>query len=97
MVGVADYAKLKDRRTSSVSGSAMCYSGSDGNKFPGGGNEGDGFGQGDVVEVYVNRPTNTLRYSVNGTLKATQTNEMLGKKERVFYPYFEMYHTNDIV
>ena len=49
----------------------MCYDGAYGYKFPSGGNEGGGFKQGDVVEVDVNRSTNTVKYIINKTLKAT--------------------------
>ena len=49
------------------------------------------------MEVDVNRSTSTIKYLVNGTLKATQTNNMLADSSRVFMPYIEMYNTNDAV
>lgn len=51
----------------------MCYFSYDGRKFPEGVNEGNGFNQGNLVEVDVNRTTNTIKYLVNGDHKATQT------------------------
>ena len=74
MLGVLDYAKQKDQRLSYSSGNAMCYYGYNGYKYPGGGSEGEGFKQGDIVEADVNRANNTIKYSVNGTLRATHTN-----------------------
>ena len=75
----------------------MCYYGSDGYKFPSEGCEGGGFRQGDVVEVDINRATSTIKYLVNGAVKATHTHNMLADNSRVFMPYVEMYHTNDAV
>ena len=97
MAGVVDYAKQKDLRDSRNSGNAMCYYGYNGYRYPSGGNEGDGFKQGDIVEVDVNRSTSTVKYLVNGILKATQTNNMLADSSRVFMPYIEMYNTGDTV
>lgn len=50
-----------------------------------------------MVEVDVDRATNTIKYIVNGTLKATQTNNMLAEKTRVFFPFVEMINQNDTV
>ena len=75
----------------------MCYYGNNGYKYPSGGSEGGGFKQGDVLEVDVNRSTSTIKYIINGVLKATQTHNMLADNSRVFMPYFEMYNTNDII
>ena len=55
----------------------MCYYGYNGYKYPSGGYEGGGFRQGDVVEVDVNRSTSTVKYIINGVLKATEKNNML--------------------
>ena len=49
----------------------MSYFGWKGNKWPENVNEGDGFDQGDVVEVDVDRPNKTI---INGGLKATGSN-----------------------
>lgn len=49
----------------------MCYYGYNGFKYPDGPYEGDGFKEGDVVEVEVNRSNNTIKYFANGILKAT--------------------------
>ncbi len=97
MIGVTDYAKQKDQRSSFSSGNAMCYYGHNGRKFPRGGYEGGGFKKGDMVEVDINRATSTIKYSVNGTVKATHTHDMLADDSRVFMPYVEMYETNDAV
>ena len=75
----------------------MCYYGAVGGKYPSGGFEGNGFKEGDVVEVNVNRPNNTLKYIINGILKATDTNNMLNDSSRMFMPYVEMYNINDTV
>ena len=75
----------------------MCYFGYGGYKYPNGGNEGGGFRQGDVVEVDINRATSTIKYSVNGTVKATHTHDMLADNNRVFMPYVEIANTNDAV
>ena len=75
----------------------MCYYGYDGGKLPSEGIEGDGFKQGDVVEVDVNRSTSTIKYIINGVLKATHTDNMLSDSSRVFMPYVEMGNTNDAV
>lgn len=97
MLGVLDYAKQKDQRLSYSSGNAMCYYGYNGYKYPGGGSEGEGFKQGDIVEADVNRANNTIKYSVNETLRATQTNQILGDSSRIFMPFIDMYRNNDIV
>lgn len=75
----------------------MCYYGCSGYKYPSCGVEGDGFKQGDVVEVDVNRTTSTIKYIVNGVLKATDAHGMLNDSSRVFMPYVEIYNTNDAV
>lgn len=62
-----------------------------------GAQEGDGFKQGDVVEVDVNRAISTVKYSVNGVLKATHSNQKLADAARVFVPFIELYHQNDAV
>lgn len=97
MIGVTDYAKQKDQRKSWNSGNAMCYYGYDGSKTTSDIKEGEGFRQGDVVEVDINRTASTIKYSVNGTVKATDTHEMLADINRVFMPFVEMYNTNDTV
>lgn len=75
----------------------MCYYGSGGSKYPSGGSEGNGFKQGDIVEVDVIRANSTIKYTINGVLKATDTNNMLADNSRVFMPYVEMHNTNDTV
>lgn len=97
MIGVVNYALQKEQRSSYKSGNAMCYYGLTGSKYPNGGHEGEGFSQGDVVEVHVNRATSTMRYSVNRTLKAIHNHDMLADSSRVFMPYVEIYYTNDAV
>lgn len=89
--------KQRDLRSSYDSGNAMCYYGHNGYKYPNGGCEGGGFSKGDIIEVDVNRATSTIKYSVNGTLKATQVHNMLADNNRVFMPYVEIPHTNDVV
>ena len=74
----------------------MCYYGCDGRKFPEQGYEGDGFKEGDIVEVVVDRSIRTVRYSVNGVQKATQTNEMLNSSS-IFMPFVEMFYANSSV
>ena len=71
---MVEYAKQKNKKLAYNSGNAMSYFGWKGNKWPENVNEGDGFDRGDVVEVDVDRPNKTIKYSVNGTLKATDTN-----------------------
>ncbi len=51
----------------------MCYSIS-GYKYPGGFQEGNGYKSGDVVEVNVDRSSNTVKYISNGVLKAKHSN-----------------------
>lgn len=97
MVGVLDYDKQREQRYSSNSGNAMCYFATGGRKFPESVFEGDGFGQGDVVEVNINRLTKTVKYSVNGVYKASHINEMLADNSRVFMPFVELWYTNDSV
>ena len=99
VVGVVDYTRQKDERYSYASGNGnyLCYRADSGFKFPQSVQEGEGFKQGDVLEVEVNRTTNTVTYSVNGKLQAMQTNEMLKDAGRVFMPFFEVYHQNDAV
>ena len=97
MIGVVDYAEQKDQRNSYNSGNAMCYYGANGSKYPSWTKEGSGFKQGDVVEVDVDRSTNTVKYIVNGELQATQTNYMLAGSSRVFMPFVEVCNTNDTV
>ena len=99
LIGVVDYAKQKDQRYSygSSSGNYMCYYGYNGYKYPESAQEGDGFKEGDVVEVEVNRATSTVKYSVNGTPKATHSNNILADNTRVFHPFFEVYQQNEAV
>lgn len=68
--GVVDYAKQKDSRDSFNSRNAMCYV-AGGFKWPDRKNEGDGFKNGDVVELNVDRAARTVKYLVNGVLKAS--------------------------
>ena len=75
----------------------MCYWGQKGLKYPVGKNEGDGFRQGDIVEVDINRTDQIVKYLVNDILVAFDTNKILGESTRVFMPYFEMMNTNDVV
>lgn len=65
----------------------MCYYGYNGFKYPDGPYEGDGFKEGDVVEVQVSRSNNTVKYFANGILKATHQHQMLGDIDRVFTPF----------
>ena len=60
-------------------------------------NEGGGFDKDDVVKVEVNRSTRTVKYMVNGFLKATQNNSMLADISKLFMPYVEMYDAGDAV
>lgn len=87
LIGIVDYAKQKDQRRSYNSGNAMCYYGYNGHMHPSGGGEGDGFRQGDVVEVDVSRSTNTVKYLVNGVIQAKHSHQILGDNTRVFMPY----------
>ena len=97
MIGIVDYAKQKDLRSSYNSGNAMCYYGHSYRKYPESVNEGDGFKQGDLVEVEVNRASNSVKYFINGALKAQHTNQILADSSRIFMPYVDLYHTNDTV
>ena len=97
MIGVVDSERQKDHRYSYNSKNATCYYGNNGKKFPNTECEGDGFKQGDVVEVDINRATSTIKYSVNGAVKATHAHEMLADNSRVFMPYVEMANANDAV
>ncbi len=72
--GVVDHAKQKNSKYSYSSGNSMCYYSIYAQKNPGGGTEGDGFKQGDIVEVNLNRATSTVKYIVNGIIKATHIN-----------------------
>ena len=97
MIGVLDYGRQKDQRTSSDSGYAMCYFGYNGSKYPKAGYEGRGFKEGDVVEVQVDRMAKLVQYFVNDVLQATQANKMLGEPTSVFMPFVEMFRTDDEV
>lgn len=72
-IGIVDYALQKDQRFSHSSDNAMCYW-SDAEKCPERVKEGDGFKQGDFVEVAVNRSNHTVKYIINGVHRATQRN-----------------------
>lgn len=97
MIGVVDYEKQSEARSSFSSGNAMCYYGFKGCKWPEKAYEGDGFRQGDVVEVNVDRRFLTIKYLVNGFLKATQSNQKLADVTRIFVPYAELFCANDAV
>ena len=75
----------------------MCYYGCNGKKYPEKTQEGEGFNSGDIVKVDVCRVSNTVKYVVNGVLRASHKNEMLGDNERIFMPFVELYNTNDAV
>ena len=77
LIGIVDYNQQKDHQSSFNTGYALGYT-SQGKKWPGNVAERDGFKQGDVVEVKVNRAKKTVHYFVNGNLKANQTNYNLG-------------------
>ncbi len=95
-IGVVDYAKQKDQRFSHVSGNAMCYF-SNGQQYPEFIKEGDGFKQGDIVSVEVDRSAKTVKYFINNIHKVTQKNEILGDINRVFMPFVEMIWKSDSV
>lgn len=85
-----DYEKQKESKTSSLSGHAMCYCAKDGSIMPDFRHEGDGYSVSDTLEVDVDRCLCTVKYSVNGVLKAKQFNEMLADANRIFVPFVEM-------
>lgn len=95
--GVVDYAKQKNSTYSYSSGNSMCYYAINSEKNPGGGTEGNGFKEDDIVEVDVNRQTHTLKYIVNGVLEATHSHLMLADTSRIFMPFVEMRDKNDTV
>ena len=68
----------------------ICYSASNGKIYPGSIKEGDGVKVGETVKVVVNRNDKTIKWIVNGITRASLTNDMLGDKERLFYPFMEM-------
>lgn len=74
MIGVVDHVEQRHERYSWNSANAMCYHSYDGSKYPGKIREGNGFDQGDVVEVVVNRSIKSVKYLVNNVLKAEQRN-----------------------
>ena len=49
------------------------------------------------MEVDVDRLNKTVKYAVNGVLKAQHSNDMLADNTRVFMPFVDMYHANDTV
>lgn len=49
----------------------MCYYGGNGNKWPGPIQEGGGFKEGHIVSVEVDRVNSSIKWKVNGNLKAT--------------------------
>ena len=89
-----DYNRQKEARSSYELGNAMCYF-SRGFKYPDQYKDGDGFKEGDVVGVSVNRAACTVKYSINGVFKVSQKNQMLADPNRVFVPYLQMSDTND--
>ena len=72
-VGVVDYEKQKNSHYSKNLHNALSYSADTTNWESGGGSKGNGFKQGDYVEVDVSRSTRTVEYKVNDKLEATQT------------------------
>ena len=98
-IGITDYARQKDSRSSCYqgTGNCICYYGDYGRKSPENIFQGDGFRQGDVLEVVVNRSSSTVSYIVNGTLQATHTNQILADPSRIFFPFVEMICQNDAV
>lgn len=53
--------------------------------------------QGDMVEIDVDRTGGSLKYAINGVLKATQVNQMLVNSSRVFMPFAELHFTGDAI
>ena len=96
LIGILDYNMRKNEKSSYMSNYAMCYS-AKGNKWPDKAAQGNGFEQGDIVEVKVDRPNRTVHYFVNGILKANHTHAILGQKTPVLTPYVEMYDADDAV
>lgn len=55
--------------------------------------DGGKFVSNDVVEVEVDRVKGTIKYSVNNTQRANQTNSILAEQDyHVFFPYVELIH-----
>ena len=84
-------------KNSYLSYDAIWYIGSNGTEYPEKMNEERGFDKDDVVKVEVTRSTRTVKYMVNGFLKATQNNSMLADINKLFMPYVEMYDAGDAV
>lgn len=74
----------------------MCYW-SNGQKYPEQVHEGEGFKQGDIVKVVVDRVMKTVDYIVNGVVQSTHSNEILGDCGRIFMPFVEMFYVGDAV
>lgn len=75
----------------------MCYYSFNGTKYPKEGIEGFGFKEGETVVIDVNRAQSTIKYFINGKLRATHMNEMLLDAGRVFVPFVEMKNANDVI
>lgn len=77
MIGILNYIKQSNERTSYCTPHAMCYGGLSGYKHPEKVIEGQGFKRSNTVLVEVNRLTCKVTYWVNNTIEACQTNRML--------------------
>ena len=49
------------------------------------------------METTVDLIDKTVKWTVNGVLKAINTYKILADKKKIFRPYIEMFNTNDIV
>ena len=76
---------------------AATYYGIDGNKLPGGGQEGGGFKKGDTVETFVDLDQGKIEWRVNGAYQATMVSKYLQKVSGSVVPYLGMYHAGDMV
>lgn len=75
----------------------MSYYAYNGYKWPEKEYEGNGVFDGETVEVRVERKSRTIKWIVNGKLRASSVKDMLRDKDRTFYPYVEMYHSRDTI
>lgn len=87
MIGVVDFNKQKDQRSSYGSGNAVCYYGCNGYKYGQATTEGAGFSESEVVEINVNLAAKLIKWSVAGTQRASCSLELLGDQSRVFMPF----------
>lgn len=71
MIGIVDSPKQINQQSSYESSNAVCYHGFKDIKWPSNVKQGNGFKEGETVETAVHLANKTVKWTVNGQVRAT--------------------------